>query len=74
MPLFAFANAGVPMALSGFGSPVTMALFIANLAFSQSLIDAAKLGIFLASVVSAVAGVALLAWLQPRECPQTIRR
>jgi NhaA family Na+:H+ antiporter len=117
MPLFAFANAGVPMALSGFGSPVTMAvfsgfvlgkpigvltfswlavrsgiatrpsdlswgllagggllagigftmaLFIANLAFSQSLIDAAKLGIFLASVVSAVAGVALLAWLQPR--------
>lgn len=43
-----------------------MALFIANLAFSQSLIDAAKLGIFVASGVSAVAGVALLAWLRPR--------
>jgi NhaA family Na+:H+ antiporter len=117
MPLFAFANAGVPISLNGLGSPVTMAvfagfvlgkpigvltfswlavrsgvatrpsdlswglvagggllagigftmaLFIANLAFSQSLIDAAKLGIFLASVVSAVGGVALLAWLHPR--------
>jgi NhaA family Na+:H+ antiporter len=117
LPLFALANAGVPMTLSGLGSPVaiavfagfvlgkpigvltfswlavrsgiatrpsdlswglvagggllagigfTMALFIANLAFSQSLIDAAKLGIFLASVVSAVAGAALLAWLHPR--------
>lgn len=117
MPLFAFANAGVPLSLSGLGSPVTMAvfagfvlgkpigvltfswlavrsgiatcpsdlnwrllagggllagigftmaLFIANLAFSQNLIDAAKLGIFVASVVSAVAGVALLAWLHPR--------
>lgn len=117
MPLFAFANAGVPLSLSGLGSPVTMAvfagfvlgkpigvltfswlavrsgiatcpsdlnwrllagggllagigftmaLFIANLAFSQSLIDAAKLGIFVASGVSAVAGVALLAWLRPR--------
>jgi NhaA family Na+:H+ antiporter len=50
--------------LAGIG--FTMALFIANLAFSQSLIDAAKLGIFLASVVSAVAGAALLAWLHPR--------
>jgi NhaA family Na+:H+ antiporter len=117
MPLFALANAGVPISLSGLGSPVamavfagfvlgkpigvltfswlaarsriatrptdlswgllagggllagigfTMALFIANLAFSQSLIEAAKLGIFLASVVSAVAGVALLACLHPR--------
>ena len=46
--------------LAGIG--FTMALFIANLAFSQSLIDSAKLGIFLASVVSAVAGLALLRW------------
>jgi NhaA family Na+:H+ antiporter len=40
-----------------------MSLFIANLAFSKSLIDSAKLGIFLASIFSAVAGLALLMWL-----------
>ena len=44
--------------LAGIG--FTMALFIANLAFSPSLINAAKLGILLASVFSAVAGVLLL--------------
>jgi Na+:H+ antiporter, NhaA family len=111
MPLFAFANAGLPLSLreiggsvtvavlAGFvlGKPIgvlcfswlavrsgiairapelswrllagggllagigfTMALFISNLAFSKSLIDSAKLGIFLGSVVSAVAGLALL--------------
>ena len=43
--------------LAGIG--FTMALFIANLAFDKALIDSAKLGIFLASVVSAVAGLAL---------------
>lgn len=114
MPLFAFANAGLPLRLSGLsnsvtlavfvgfalGKPVgvwtfswlavrlgiarrpadlswgllagggllagigfTMALFIADLAFDESLIDSAKLGIFLASVVSAMAGLALLTWL-----------
>jgi NhaA family Na+:H+ antiporter len=47
--------------LAGIG--FTMALFIANLAFSESQIDEAKLGIFMASVVSAVAGLALLMWL-----------
>jgi NhaA family Na+:H+ antiporter len=117
MPLFAFANAGLPLGLSdlshsvtlavfvGFalGKPVgvlafswlavrlsiairppdlswrmlagggllagigfTMALFIANLAFNKALIDSAKLGIFLASVVSAVAGLALLMSLPAR--------
>jgi NhaA family Na+:H+ antiporter len=116
MPLFAFANAGVPIAFLDLGSPVTvavfvgfalgkpvgiltfswlavrsgiavrppslswgtlaaggmlagigftMALFIANLAFSPSLINSAKLGILSASVFSAVAGIALLAWLFP---------
>lgn len=35
-------------------------LFIANLAFSESLIDEAKLGIFAASVVSGAAGLVLL--------------
>ncbi len=114
MPLFAFANAGVPIAFLDLGSPVTvavfvgfalgkpvgiltfswlavrsgiavrppslswgtlaaggmlagigftMALFIANLAFSPGLINSAKLGILSASIFSAVAGIALLAWL-----------
>lgn len=47
--------------LAGIG--FTMALFIANLALDESLIGAAKQGILYASVVSATAGVALLAWL-----------
>jgi NhaA family Na+:H+ antiporter len=117
MPLFAFANAGLPLTLSELGSSITvaivlgfilgkpigillfswlalrlhiairppelswrllaggsllagigftMALFIANLAFDKSLIDSAKLGILLASVFSAVAGLALLMWLPAR--------
>jgi Na+:H+ antiporter, NhaA family len=48
-------------ALAGIG--FTMALFIANRAFDDRLIDSAKLGIFTASIVSAVLGLALLAWL-----------
>ncbi len=111
MPLFALANAGLPLSLEGIGNSVTlavfigfvvgkpigvlafswlavcsgfairppslswglltgaglltgigftMALFIANLAFPAGLIDSAKLGIFAASVFSAVAGLALL--------------
>jgi Na+:H+ antiporter, NhaA family len=117
MPLFAFANAGLPLALNDLGSPVTvaifsgfvlgkpigvllfswlairlhiairppeltwrlliggsllagigftMALFIANMAFGKSLIGSAKLGIFLASVFSAVTGLALLMWFSAR--------
>jgi NhaA family Na+:H+ antiporter len=50
--------------LAGIG--FTMALFIANLAFSGDLIESAKLGIFLASGVSALAGLALLALVLPR--------
>lgn len=50
--------------LAGIG--FTMALFIANLAFSESLLDSAKLGILLASVFSALAGLALLAWVSAR--------
>jgi NhaA family Na+:H+ antiporter len=57
-----FLTAGALLAGIGF----TMALFIANLAFSESLINAAKMGIFLASAVSAAAGVTLLAWLSSR--------
>jgi NhaA family Na+:H+ antiporter len=114
MPLFAFANAGVPISFGDVASPValavfagfvfgkpigvltfswlavrtgiairapdldwkllaggallagigfTMALFIAHLAFTKDLIDAAKLGILSGSVASALAGVAFLAWL-----------
>ena len=117
MPLFAFANAGLPLSLGDLGSGVTvavfigfalgkpvgvltfswlavrsgiamrppdlgwrlvagggmlagigftMALFIANLAFSEGLIDSAKLGILLASVFSAAAGSALLMRLPTR--------
>ncbi|MEJ2340486.1 MAG: Na+/H+ antiporter NhaA [Gemmatimonadales bacterium] len=113
MPLFAFANAGMPLSSADVGSPVTsavfvgftigkpvgivtfgwlavrsglasrppdmgwgmlagagllagigftMALFIADLAFDDSLINAAKLGILSASVASAAAGLAVLAW------------
>jgi Na+/H+ antiporter 1 len=47
--------------LAGIG--FTMALFIAGLAFGDDHLNAAKLGILSASVVSAVLGTALLAWL-----------
>ncbi len=117
MPLFAFANAGAPIAFVDLGNPVTravfvgfalgkpvsvltfswlavhtgiavrpeslswgflaagallagigftMALFIANLAFDPSLTNAAKLSILSASVVSAIAGMALLVGLSQR--------
>jgi NhaA family Na+:H+ antiporter len=112
MPLFALANAGVPVSLSGRGGSVTvaviigfalgkpigvfafswlavgtgfavrppdlswallaaggflagigftMALFIANLAFEPDLINDAKIGILIGSVLSAVAGTGMLA-------------
>lgn len=114
MPLFAFANAGVPLLLANFKSPVTiaviiaftlgkplgvisfswiavrsglatrpqgldwglitgggllagigftMALFIANLAYSPAMVDEAKLGILAASVLSAVTGILFLFYL-----------
>jgi NhaA family Na+:H+ antiporter len=114
MPLFALANAGLPLSAADPGDPValavflgftigkpagiltfgwlavrsglavrpvsmswgmlagggllagigfTMALFIADLAFPEGLIDSAKLGILAGSVVSAAAGLAVLAWL-----------
>ena len=45
------------------GVGFTMALFIANLSLDQALIDSAKPGIFPASAVSALAGIALLSGL-----------
>jgi NhaA family Na+:H+ antiporter len=113
MPLFALANAGVPLSREGLAEPValavvagfvlgkplgiagfawlavrsglalrpaglgwgalagggmlagmgfTMALLIAGLAFRDVLLEAAKLGILAASVISATLGLALLAW------------
>jgi len=112
LPLFALANAGIPIAATGLGSSVTvavfvgfalgkpigvvvfswlalrtgialrppgldmkliaaggflagigftMALFIANLAFDEDLINDAKIGILFASVFSALAGTGVLA-------------
>jgi NhaA family Na+:H+ antiporter len=50
--------------LAGIG--FTMALFIASLAFDHTLIDSVKIGIFMASIFSALAGLSLLAWLATR--------
>ncbi|UYN94219.1 MAG: Na+/H+ antiporter NhaA [Enhydrobacter sp.] len=47
--------------LTGIG--FTMALFIANLAFTPALLDSVKLGVMGASVLSAAAGFLALAWL-----------
>lgn len=47
--------------LAGIG--FTMALFIANLAFDSALINSVKLGIFVASLFSALAGLAWLRWV-----------
>ena len=111
MPIFAFANAGVPISLESFGQPIvlaivaglvvgkplgilgaswlavrtraaklggeldfaliaaagvlcgigfTMSLFIANLAFADGILEAATLGVLLASTLSAVLGLALI--------------
>ena len=46
--------------LAGIG--FTMALFIAKIAFEDHLIDSAKLGIFMASLLSSVIGVTILIW------------
>jgi NhaA family Na+:H+ antiporter len=57
--------------LAGIG--FTMALFIANLAFSPALINEAKLGILLASIFSAVGGVLLLSvWSARGKHPKTL--
>jgi hypothetical protein len=45
---------------------LSLDLFIARLALNENLMDSAKLGIFLASVFSALAGLALLRWWPAR--------
>lgn len=49
--------------LTGIG--FTMALFIAELAFDEALLDSVKLGVLGASVISATIGFLMLAWLTP---------
>ena len=49
--------------LAGVG--FTMAIFIANLALSEELLEAAKVGILVGSLVSAIAGMSLLVTLLP---------
>jgi NhaA family Na+:H+ antiporter len=117
MPIFALANAGVPITAADFGQPVTLAifvglvlgkpvgvfgfswlavrfdlavrgsslswpflaagafltgigftmsLFIAGLAYSPAMLNAAKLGVLAGSFVSAATGLAMLAWLTTR--------
>jgi len=58
--------------LAGVG--FTMALFIADLAYSRALIDSAKVGIFLASVFSALVGLALLKWWAANDLPPEAER
>jgi NhaA family Na+:H+ antiporter len=50
--------------LTGIG--FTMSLFVAELAYTPGILYAAKLGIFMASAVSATVGILALAWLVRR--------
>lgn len=50
--------------LAGIG--FTMALLIASLSLDESLLQPAKLGIFLGSLVSAMGGIAILGWVTRR--------
>ena len=51
--------------LTGIG--FTMSLFIAGLAYTPTMLEAAKIGILTASVVSAAAGLLMLIWLTSRK-------
>jgi NhaA family Na+:H+ antiporter len=56
------------LAAGGFltGIGFTMSLFIAGLAYTPTMLDGAKVGILVASVVSATVGLLMLAWLSFR--------
>jgi Na+:H+ antiporter, NhaA family len=51
--------------LAGIG--FTMSLFIAGLALSETMLDAAKVGILTASIICALLGSSLLFWLLPNQ-------
>lgn len=57
------------LAAGGFltGIGFTMSLFIAGLAYSASMLDAAKVGILMGSSVSAATGLLMLSWLTQRK-------
>ncbi|WP_436642623.1 Na+/H+ antiporter NhaA [Microbaculum sp. FT89] len=57
-----FMTAGAFLTGIGF----TMAVFIAGLAYSPAMIDAAKIGILFGSVISAALGLSMLVWLTSR--------
>ncbi len=58
--------------LTGIG--FTMSLFIAGLAYTPAMLAAGKLGILVASVTSASAGLLILAWLTAGEKPRKASR
>lgn len=49
------------------GIVFTMSLFIAGLAYTLTMLDAAKTGILTASVVSATAGLVMLFWMTSKK-------
>ena len=60
---WSYLAAGALLAGIGF----TMSLFIAGLAFSPAMLDAAKIGILVGSSASAAVGILMLAWLTTRK-------
>jgi NhaA family Na+:H+ antiporter len=60
---WSFLGAGALLTGIGF----TMSLFIASLAYSPAMLDAAKVGILGASVVAAAGGLVALGWLMRRK-------
>jgi NhaA family Na+:H+ antiporter len=60
---WAYLSAGAFLTGIGF----TMSLFIASIAYSPAMLDAAKIGILTASLFSAAAGLLMLTWLTSRK-------
>lgn len=80
MPLFALANAGVPIhrsalvgAASLCGVGFTMAIFIASLSVDGPMLVAAKAGVLMGSASSIVAGMLILNRALRRQSPEPLR-